>query len=30
MHCDNLTPQLAFVIVAALGVAAWIYSEWFE
>ena len=30
MDFDNLTPQVAFVIVAVSGLAAWIYQEWFQ
>ena len=27
MHVDNLTPQLAILIIVAAGIAAWIYQE---
>ena len=27
MQFDNLTPQLAILIIVAAGIAAWIYQE---
>lgn len=30
MDLNNLTPQIALLIVAVLGLAAWCYQEWFQ